>query len=125
MAIDAYSKFLADWDIILVEEWKRTNNEMAVLTTYPMGYDWDAGGGLGTFGGGLGVFLIGLFKRLLAVQIGSGKPGNVLFLDRSRGIHTHSSIDGWQRLGRVLPSHGEAMFDDMLYRGLLIWLDDL
>jgi hypothetical protein len=40
LAIDVHSKFLADWDVILVEEWKRTNNEMAVLTTYPMGYDW-------------------------------------------------------------------------------------
>ncbi|KAF0686542.1 Aste57867_21672 [Aphanomyces stellatus] len=40
LAIDAHSQFLADWDVVLVDEWLRTDNEMAVLTSYPMGYNW-------------------------------------------------------------------------------------
>ncbi|KAF0705058.1 Aste57867_7151 [Aphanomyces stellatus] len=40
LEIDAHSQFIQDWDVLLVNEWKRTENEMAVLTTYPMGYDW-------------------------------------------------------------------------------------
>ncbi|CAK4664681.1 hypothetical protein LEN26_019208 [Aphanomyces euteiches] len=38
LAIDAHSQFLPDWDTKIVEEWLRTENEMAVLTTYPMDY---------------------------------------------------------------------------------------
>ncbi|KAF0718053.1 Aste57867_1931 [Aphanomyces stellatus] len=40
LEIDAHSQFLQDWDVLMVNEWKRTENEMAVLTSYPMGYDW-------------------------------------------------------------------------------------
>ncbi|KAF0717688.1 Aste57867_2158 [Aphanomyces stellatus] len=39
LQIDAHSQFLQDWDVLMVDEWKRTENEMAVLTTYPMHYD--------------------------------------------------------------------------------------
>jgi hypothetical protein len=35
LQIDAHSYFINGWDEILVEEWLRTENEMAVLTVYP------------------------------------------------------------------------------------------
>ncbi|KAF0700294.1 Aste57867_9172 [Aphanomyces stellatus] len=35
LQVDAHSQFLSNWDTVLVREWTRTNNEMAVLTTYP------------------------------------------------------------------------------------------
>ncbi|CAK4298718.1 unnamed protein product, partial [Aphanomyces euteiches] len=38
LAIDAHSQFLPDWDTKIVEEWLRTENEMAVLTSYPLDY---------------------------------------------------------------------------------------
>ncbi|KAF0748294.1 hypothetical protein AaE_007389, partial [Aphanomyces astaci] len=38
--IDAHNQFLPNWDAEIVDEWLRTENEMAVLTTYPMGYDF-------------------------------------------------------------------------------------
>ena len=34
LQIDAHMEFINDWDQHLIEEWKVTNNEMAVLTTY-------------------------------------------------------------------------------------------
>ncbi|KAF0700615.1 hypothetical protein As57867_008847, partial [Aphanomyces stellatus] len=39
MELDAHSQVLPQWDTILVQEWARTNNEMAVLSTYPVGFD--------------------------------------------------------------------------------------
>ncbi|RHY83424.1 hypothetical protein DYB31_012159 [Aphanomyces astaci] len=38
--IDTHNQFLPNWDLEIVNEWLRTENEMAVLTTYPMGYDF-------------------------------------------------------------------------------------
>ncbi|ETV99363.1 hypothetical protein H310_08077 [Aphanomyces invadans] len=38
LQIDSHSQFLQDWDVLLVEEWLKTDNEMAVLTSYPMNY---------------------------------------------------------------------------------------
>ncbi|CAK4083507.1 unnamed protein product [Aphanomyces euteiches] len=40
LQIDAHSQFLQDWDTIMVKEWLRTENEMAVLTAYPMNYNF-------------------------------------------------------------------------------------
>ncbi|KAF0718056.1 Aste57867_1934 [Aphanomyces stellatus] len=40
LEIDAHSQFLPDWDVAIVDEWKRTENEMAVLTTYPLDYQF-------------------------------------------------------------------------------------
>ncbi|KAG9401885.1 hypothetical protein AC1031_007592 [Aphanomyces cochlioides] len=38
MSIDAHTQFVYDWDKYIVEDFKRTENEMAVLTTYPLSY---------------------------------------------------------------------------------------
>ncbi|OQS04180.1 hypothetical protein THRCLA_03569 [Thraustotheca clavata] len=40
MEIDAHSQFLPNWDVEIVKEWARTENEMAVLSTYPMAYSF-------------------------------------------------------------------------------------
>ncbi|EQC42803.1 hypothetical protein SDRG_00524 [Saprolegnia diclina VS20] len=34
LQLDAHSEFTTQWDTLLVQEWQRTENEMAVLTTY-------------------------------------------------------------------------------------------
>ncbi|CAK4659225.1 unnamed protein product [Aphanomyces euteiches] len=38
LQVDAHSQLLQDWDTILVKEWARTENEMAVLTNYPLSF---------------------------------------------------------------------------------------
>eukprot|EP00493_Phyllostaurus_siculus_P027943 UN28291 len=35
LQIDAHMTFINKWDSIVVKQWKKLNNEMAVLTTYP------------------------------------------------------------------------------------------
>ncbi|EQC34410.1 hypothetical protein SDRG_08180 [Saprolegnia diclina VS20] len=40
MELDAHSKFLADWDVEIVKDWLRTENEMAVFSNYPMAYSF-------------------------------------------------------------------------------------
>ncbi|KAF0690750.1 Aste57867_17869 [Aphanomyces stellatus] len=39
LTVDAHMQFLPNWDIELVKDWARADNEMAVLSTYPPGYD--------------------------------------------------------------------------------------
>ncbi|CAK4623630.1 hypothetical protein LEN26_020171 [Aphanomyces euteiches] len=39
MSIDAHTQFVYDWDNLIVEEWKRTENEMAILSHYPLSFD--------------------------------------------------------------------------------------
>ncbi|KAF0775030.1 hypothetical protein AaE_001270, partial [Aphanomyces astaci] len=34
LQVDAHSAFTKDWDLGVVSDWKATNNEMAVLSTY-------------------------------------------------------------------------------------------
>ncbi|KAF0697298.1 Aste57867_12011 [Aphanomyces stellatus] len=38
MAIDAHTQYIYNWDVTIVDEWTRTQNEMAVLTIYPLSY---------------------------------------------------------------------------------------
>ncbi|RHZ18304.1 hypothetical protein DYB31_010551 [Aphanomyces astaci] len=38
LQIDSHSQFLQDWDTLMVDEWLKTDNEMAVMTSYPMNY---------------------------------------------------------------------------------------
>ncbi len=38
MAIDAHTQYVYDWDKLIVEEWKRIENEMAALSTYTWSY---------------------------------------------------------------------------------------
>ncbi|KAF0717266.1 Aste57867_2393 [Aphanomyces stellatus] len=40
LQIDAHSKFLDHWDTELVRDWSRAQNEMAVLTTYPLPFEY-------------------------------------------------------------------------------------
>ncbi|RHY39341.1 hypothetical protein DYB38_011306 [Aphanomyces astaci] len=40
LELDAHSQLITAWDTKLVKEWVRTNNEMAVLSTYPMGFEY-------------------------------------------------------------------------------------
>ncbi len=35
MQIDAHTRFIEDWDVKMLEQWGATDNEYAVLTTYP------------------------------------------------------------------------------------------
>ncbi|KDO20050.1 hypothetical protein SPRG_21386 [Saprolegnia parasitica CBS 223.65] len=37
---DAHMQFLPNWDDELVADWTRTENEMAVLSVYPRGFEW-------------------------------------------------------------------------------------
>ncbi|KDO20772.1 hypothetical protein SPRG_13524 [Saprolegnia parasitica CBS 223.65] len=37
---DAHMQFLPHWDDELVADWTRTENEMAVLSVYPRGFEW-------------------------------------------------------------------------------------
>ncbi|KAF0717267.1 Aste57867_2394 [Aphanomyces stellatus] len=39
MAIDAHTQFVFDWDTLVVKDWVRADNEMAILSVYPLGYD--------------------------------------------------------------------------------------
>ncbi|OQR91915.1 GlcNac transferase [Thraustotheca clavata] len=39
MMIDSHSQFIYKWDELVIEEWRRTENEMAVLSNYPMGFN--------------------------------------------------------------------------------------
>ena len=40
--IDSHTRFVQDWDVILKDMWRRCDDEMAVLTTYPCGYTNDS-----------------------------------------------------------------------------------
>ncbi|OQS05024.1 GlcNac transferase [Thraustotheca clavata] len=40
MEIDAHSQFLPNWDVEIVQEWARTNNEMGVLSSYPLDFSF-------------------------------------------------------------------------------------
>ncbi|KAG9402066.1 hypothetical protein AC1031_007763 [Aphanomyces cochlioides] len=40
LAIDAHSQFLPNWETIMVKEWLRADNEMAVMTSYPLDYSY-------------------------------------------------------------------------------------
>uniref|UniRef100_A0A7S1U7Y9 PPIase cyclophilin-type domain-containing protein n=1 Tax=Phaeomonas parva TaxID=124430 RepID=A0A7S1U7Y9_9STRA len=35
LQVDAHSTFAADWDEDIINQWKATNNEMAIMSTYP------------------------------------------------------------------------------------------
>lgn len=35
MQIDAHTKVVKDWDVLIIQQWVQTNNEYAVLSTYP------------------------------------------------------------------------------------------
>ncbi|OQS04523.1 hypothetical protein THRCLA_03250 [Thraustotheca clavata] len=39
LVMDSHMQFIPDWDGYLVEDWKKTGNEMAVLSVYPTGYE--------------------------------------------------------------------------------------
>lgn len=39
MQSDAHMEFVNDWDVDVISQWKKTNNEMAVLTTYVSNVD--------------------------------------------------------------------------------------
>ncbi|OQS03966.1 GlcNac transferase, partial [Thraustotheca clavata] len=45
MELDAHSQFLNDWDVEIIKEWARTDNEMAVLSNYPLPYSYISEGG--------------------------------------------------------------------------------
>ena len=48
LQIDAHSDAVQGWDTKLLQEWGRTNNEYAILSTYPTSYDHiDGSGGNG------------------------------------------------------------------------------
>lgn len=38
MMIDAHTKFKPKWDKLLMDNWNELNDEMAIITTYPLGY---------------------------------------------------------------------------------------
>ncbi|RHY30365.1 hypothetical protein DYB32_004371 [Aphanomyces invadans] len=38
MSIDAHTQYVYNWDTLIVEDWKLTENEMAVLSNYPLSY---------------------------------------------------------------------------------------
>ncbi|MCL2095132.1 hypothetical protein FWH13_03360 [Candidatus Saccharibacteria bacterium] len=44
LQIDAHTRFQQDWDLILLEEWRKCNDQRAILSTYPQPWEYRENG---------------------------------------------------------------------------------